>query len=110
MCAGAGLFVGQNSSGHSPYRVECQPSFDIKGKGERPKGLAPKVVSPFAPTINVKFLARTLLYDLLMKDEVERLGFISIDVESLSMANELANLMLLIRMFSGKSLKFLNDQ
>ena len=28
----ARLFIGQNSSGHSPDRVECQPSFDIKGK------------------------------------------------------------------------------
>jgi 2-phosphoglycerate kinase len=40
-----------------------------------------------------KFLARTLLYDQLMKDEVKRLGFTSIDVQSLSIADELLNLM-----------------
>jgi 2-phosphoglycerate kinase len=39
-----------------------------------------------------KFLARTLLYDRLMREELERLGFISIDVESLSIADELVNL------------------
>ena len=38
-----------------------------------------------------KFLARTILYDQCMRDEVERLGFICVDVESLSMADELAN-------------------
>jgi 2-phosphoglycerate kinase len=39
-----------------------------------------------------KFLARTLLYDRLMRDELEHLGFTAIDVESLSMADELVNL------------------
>jgi 2-phosphoglycerate kinase len=38
-----------------------------------------------------KFLARTLLCDRCMRDEVKRLGFICVDVESLSMADELAN-------------------
>ncbi|MEN9521155.1 MAG: hypothetical protein RLZZ381_3743 [Cyanobacteriota bacterium] len=39
-----------------------------------------------------KFLARTLLYDRLMRNELERLGLTSIDVESLSIADELVNL------------------
>jgi 2-phosphoglycerate kinase len=39
-----------------------------------------------------KFLARTLLYDLLMRDELKRLGFTSIDVESLSIGDELVSL------------------
>jgi 2-phosphoglycerate kinase len=38
-----------------------------------------------------KFLARTLLYDQLMRDEVERLGFISIELESLSMTNSMTD-------------------
>ncbi|PSB08411.1 2-phosphoglycerate kinase [Pleurocapsa sp. CCALA 161] len=38
-----------------------------------------------------KFLARTLLYDQCMRDEVERLGFICVDVESLLMTDDLAN-------------------
>jgi 2-phosphoglycerate kinase len=38
-----------------------------------------------------KFLARTLLYDQLMRDEVERLGFICIDLESLSMAKSMTD-------------------
>jgi 2-phosphoglycerate kinase len=37
-----------------------------------------------------KFLARTLLYDRCMRDEIERLGFICVDVEFLSMTDELA--------------------
>jgi hypothetical protein len=41
-----------------------------------------------------KFLARTLLYDKYMREKIERLGFISIDLESLSMADELANSLL----------------
>ncbi|MDF5715463.1 MAG: 2-phosphoglycerate kinase [Rhizonema sp. NSF051] len=38
-----------------------------------------------------KFLARTLLYNKRMREKVERLGFICIDVESVSMADELLN-------------------
>ena len=37
-----------------------------------------------------KFLARTLLYDKRMNEELESLGFTCIDVESLSMADELS--------------------
>lgn len=37
-----------------------------------------------------KFLARTLFYNKRMREEVERLGFICIDVESMSMTEELS--------------------
>jgi len=37
-----------------------------------------------------KFLDRTLFYNKHMREEVERLGFICIDVESVSMADELS--------------------
>ena len=37
-----------------------------------------------------KFLARTLLYNKRMREEIKHLGFICIDVESLSMAEELS--------------------
>jgi 2-phosphoglycerate kinase len=38
-----------------------------------------------------KFLARTLLYDQLMREEVERFGFICVDLESLSMAKSMTD-------------------
>ncbi|VEP14513.1 2-phosphoglycerate kinase [Hyella patelloides LEGE 07179] len=37
-----------------------------------------------------KFLNRTLLYNKRMREEVERLGFVCVDVESVSMADELS--------------------
>jgi 2-phosphoglycerate kinase len=39
-----------------------------------------------------KFLGRTLLYNKLMKEEVERLGFICIDIESVLMTDEFSNI------------------
>lgn len=38
-----------------------------------------------------KFLARTLLYDQLMREEVERFGFICVDLESLSMTKSMTD-------------------
>lgn len=57
-------------------RIKHESNFDNVGENEK--------------YLIQKFLARTLFYNNRMREEVERLGFICIDVESVSMADELS--------------------
>ncbi|MEM9924335.1 MAG: 2-phosphoglycerate kinase [Cyanobacteria bacterium P01_D01_bin.50] len=65
------------SEKHFRNRIKHESNFDNVGENEK--------------YLIQKFLDRTLFYDKRMKEEIERLGFICIDVESVSMADELLN-------------------
>lgn len=57
-------------------RIKCESNFYNVGEDEK--------------DLIQKFLNRTLFYNKRMREEVERLGFICVDVESVSMADELS--------------------
>ncbi|HAA29850.1 MAG TPA: 2-phosphoglycerate kinase [Cyanobacteria bacterium UBA8553] len=58
-------------------RIKCESNFDNVGEDEK--------------HLIQKFLDRTLLYNKCMREKVECLGFICIDIESVSMKDELLN-------------------